>query len=303
MARHDGRVTLSDYLDRAELDIEDVYHGSKSWSDLQADAGIGLLPSGPDEKTLRRACGRILHVDDPVRIEAYRRFLRSPLPPDVGSMSESERRLLRMLVASIADSALTASTTLADACELVWSHPQVRAELLELLDVLDSRVSHLQYAVDSQNSPLRVHARYTRVEILAGFGVGRNARVSPWQSGVYWAREAQADLLAFTLDKTSGQFSPTTRYRDYAISRDLMHWQSQSATREDSETGVRYRNHVRLGNSILLFARLRADDRAFWFLGAATYVKHESEMPMSVTWRLEHPLPGDLFEQFAAAVA
>ena len=65
----------------------------------------------------------------------------------------------------------------------------------------------------------------------------------------------------------------------------------------------RYRNHVRLGSSILLFARLRTDDRAFWLLGPATYVKHESETPMSVTWRLEHPLPGDLFEQFAAAVA
>lgn len=82
-----------------------------------------------------------------------------------------------------------------------------------------------------------------------------------------------------------------------------MHWQSQSATRQDRETGRRYRNHVRLGSSILLFARLRTDDRAFWFLGPATYVKHQSETPMSVTWRLEHALPGDLFEQFAAAVA
>ena len=72
---------------------------------------------------------------------------------------------------------------------------------------------------------------------------------------------------------------------------------------EDSETALRYRNHGRLGTSVLLFARLRTDDRAFWFLGPATYVKHESETPMSVTWRLEHLLPGDVFEQFAAAVA
>lgn len=55
--------------------------------------------------------------------------------------------------------------------------------------------------------------------------------------------------------------------------------------------------------SVSVFARLRTDDRAFWSLGPATYVKHESETPMSVTWRLKHPLPGDLFEQFAAAVA
>jgi hypothetical protein len=58
-----------------------------------------------------------------------------------------------------------------------------------------------------------------------------------------------------------------------------------------------------LGTAVFLFARLRTDDRAFWFLGPATYDKHEGEMPMSVTWRLQHSLPGDLFEQFAAAVA
>ena len=80
----------------------------------------------------------------------------------------------------------------------------------------------------------------------------------------------RADLFAFTLDKTTGQFSPTTRYRDYAISRDLIHWESQSATRADSETGRRYQQHEALGSSVMLFARLRSDDRAFWFLGPAT---------------------------------
>ena len=52
-----------------------------------------------------------------------------------------------------------------------------------------------------------------------------------------------------------------------------------------------------------IFARLHADDRAFWFLGPATYVSHEGERPMAIKWRLQHPLPGDLYAQFAAAVA
>jgi superfamily II DNA or RNA helicase/HKD family nuclease len=304
MAQDGASVTLAAFLQEAELDVEDVYQGSKSWSDLRTDAGLSVLPVGPHEVALRRGCGRILHVDDRLRIDSYRRFLGSPTPLDVPSLADRDRRLLRMLVASIADSALTAGTTLEEACALVWSHPQVLSELLELVDVLDARVSHLQQDLPSHPEvPLRVHGRYTRIEILAAFGIGANARVSPWQTGVYWANRAKADLLAFTLDKTSGQFSPTTRYHDYAISRNLMHWQSQSVTREDSETGLRYRNHVRLGTSVLLFARLRTDDRAFWFLGPATYVKHESETPMSVTWRLEDSLPGDLFEQFAAAVA
>lgn len=120
---------------------------------------------------------------------------------------------------------------------------------------------------------------------------------------MHQAKEAKADLLAFTLDKTSGHFSPTTRYRDYAISRELIHWESQSVTRADSETGLRYQQHVARGTSIMLFARLNTNDRAFFFLGPATYVKHEGELPMAVTWRLQYSLPGDLFASFAAAVA
>jgi hypothetical protein len=53
----------------------------------------------------------------------------------------------------------------------------------------------------------------------------------------------------------------------------------------------------------MLFARLRSDERAFYFLGPAQYVKHEGERPMAITWRLRHSLPGDLFASFAAAVA
>jgi hypothetical protein len=204
----------------------------------------------------------------------------------------------------VADRAIDKAASLDNACQLLWAHPQVRAELLGLLEVLADGVSHVQHGLSTHpDVPLAVHARYSRLEILAAFGIGDRAKVAPWQTGVYWARDAKTDLFAFTLDKTSGQFSPTTRYRDYAISRELIHWESQSSTRADSEIGRRYQTHEALGSSVMLFARLRGDDRAFWFLGPAKYVSHESEQPMAITWRLEHPLPGDLFAQFAAAVA
>lgn len=122
-------------------------------------------------------------------------------------------------------------------------------------------------------------------------------------SGFVQHGSAKADLLAFTLDKTSGHFSPTTRYRDYAISRELIHWESQSVTREESATGRRYRGHAQQGSRVMLFARHRIEDRAFYFLGPARYVSHEGELPMAVTWRLERALPGDLFTTLAAAVA
>ena len=114
-----------------------------------------------------------------------------------------------MLVGVVVGQAVTTTTSLQEGCELLWNHPQVRAEILELLDVLGTRIDHVSHPLEGQaDVPLLAHARYSRVEILAAFGVGDGARVSPWQTGVYWAEAARADLLAFTLDKTSGPFSP-----------------------------------------------------------------------------------------------
>ena len=99
---------------------------------------------------------------------------------------------------------------------------------------------------------------------------------------------------------------PTTMYDDYPISPTLFHWQSQSNTREDSPTGRRYREHAQRGSHILLFVRRRKqDDRRvtapYTFLGPATYVTHKGERPMSITWRLHHPMPAELFEEMKVA--
>lgn len=304
LSAHGVDCTLSRYLEETGLELEEVYGGGKSWSDLREDAGLDERTDGPFEQALRRACGRLLHVDDRSRLDVYRRFLRSNRPPEPDRLPQYEQRLLRMLVGSLVSGSVSKSTSLAEGARLLWSHARVRAELLELLEILAARIEHVAIPLSTDPSvPLMVHARYTRVEILAGFDVGSGAKVAPWQTGVYWAAEARSDLLAFTLDKTSGQFSPTTRYRDYAISAELIHWESQSTTRADSDTGRRYRNHATAGTHVMLFARERSSDRAFYFLGPATYVRHESEQPMAITWRPHDPLPGDLFAAFAAAVA
>jgi hypothetical protein len=303
LAQSVPEATLSAFLKHSSLEVEDVYASNKSWSDLREAAGLRTFPAGPHEAVLRRACGRLLHLDDSSRIDSYRNFLSLTGVPAIDALDERDRRVLRMLAATLAATALDKEELLTAAVQLVWQHPQVRAELLELLDILRARIDHIHMPTSGPDVPLQVHARYTRREILAGFGVGTAATPPTWQSGVWWAAEAKTDLLAFTLDKTGGGFSPTTRYRDYAISRELIHWESQSVTRADSKTGQRYQQHKSLGTNVVLFARLRNDDRAFWCLGPAEYVRHESQMPMGITWRLHHPLSGDLYAQFAAAVA
>lgn len=302
----DGGITpsLGNYLQETGLDLLDVYASSKSWSDYLQAVNVDLKTSGPHELILRRAIGRLLHVDDEERLGFYIKLLGSTILPDLSSLTPRESRMVRMLVAATCEQVLDKADSLEDGLSKLWNHPQVVSELRELFSLLRVRIDHIHTSLlTHKDVSLQIHGKYTRIEILAAFGVGKYVRTQPWQSGALWIEDEQADVLAFTLDKSAGNFSPTTMYRDYAISRDLIHWESQSQTRASSPTGKRYCNHVSEGSHIMLFARENTEERAFWFLGPATYVSHQSERPMGITWKLEVPLPGDLFSLFAAAVA
>lgn len=306
------QLTLQSFLDETGLELEDLYSNSRTWSELLDAAGISVLPSGPDEAALRRAVGRLLHVNDPLRIETWIGFLSGPLPI-IESLDDREQRLFRMLLAQLLQSSsigvktsVGKNTSLQDGADLLWLHPQVIAELVELLEILLVRVDHIQYSLaDRPNNPLQVHGTYTRIEILAAFEPSFDLHTKSWREGVRFVESdgVGTDLLAFTLDKSDGGFLPTTMYKDYAISRELIHWESQNATAASSQTGTRYQQHASQDSDVFLFARLSKDDRSFWFLGEADYVSHLGERPMAITWRLRMPLPGDLFADFSAAVA
>lgn len=100
VADGDHSITLGRFLDEAGLELEDIYVGRNTFSDLRAQAGLSVHPSGPKEHALRAACGRLLHIDDFTRIETYRKLLTQSQPPDLNSLSPRGRALIRMLVAS-----------------------------------------------------------------------------------------------------------------------------------------------------------------------------------------------------------
>ncbi len=113
-----------------------------------------------------------------MRIDGYRKLLDRNAAPDPATLSETDRRRLRMLVASVVDTVVNNDTALGDGAALLWSHPQVRAELRELLNMLAGRIAHVPVHLTSHTDvPLEIHARYTRIEILAAFGVGAGAKV------------------------------------------------------------------------------------------------------------------------------
>ena len=94
-----GDVSLTAYLHETGLDLEDVYSGNRTWSDLRRAAYLPTALAGPQEAPLLRAVGRLLHVDDAERIDAYRRLVAQPTPPVLAERSDRERRQARMLLA------------------------------------------------------------------------------------------------------------------------------------------------------------------------------------------------------------
>src|SRR5690625_8013966 len=96
-----------------------------------------------------------------------------------------------MLLGQMLDQVKGASTmSLADGAEMLWTHHDTRRELIELFEVLDDRVSHLtpELAI-LPDVPLDIHARYTRIEILAACGVGEGVKDESWQIGRASCRE------------------------------------------------------------------------------------------------------------------
>ena len=143
-------------------------------------------------------------------------------------------------------------------------------------------------------SPCRSPCRCIAATRRRGAGGDRRAspeRPYPLREGVKYAEASNCDLFLFTITKSERHYSPSTMYRDYAISRQLMHWESQSTTTERSPTGQRYIHHAERGSHILLFVRENPGHRAYTFLGTAQYVSHTGERPLAITWKLDEPLP------------
>ena len=150
------------------------------------------------------------------------------------------------------------------------------------------------------------HSRYRREEILAGLGWAnweRSARGNI--TGVAWAEATQTDALLVNLRKSEKDFSPTTMYRDYAISPTLFHWESQNATSTASPAGCVISTTTLRDPSRALRPRSHVDDigaAPFLCLGQATYVEHRGERPIAITWRLDRPMPAEAFQR-ASVVA
>lgn len=295
-----GDVSFRKFLTETGLTVEDLYGRNRTYAELRRAAGFDSSEPADQEISLLRGVARLNHIDDSTRIRTYREWLRHERPPDLKRLSLFDRRLARMMSASVT-SALKLDSAEAE-LDLMWKFPAVLRELECLLDVQEQIVDVVHPEHELQpDVPLRIHALYSRTELQAALDDLKNGKIKEFREGVRYIDSLKTDIFLFTADKSSSGFSPTTRYRDYAISSTLVHWESQSTISSSSPTGRRYIGHKSNGTNILLFGRHSKSDDAFWFLGPATYVNHSGEYPVAFTWKLDYELPAALFSLFAAA--
>lgn len=295
-----GDVSLRTFLRESGLTLDELYGRNRTFAELRRAAGFDISEPGEEERTLLRGVTRMSHIDDSTRINKYREWLAAERQPNVSELSSFERRLARMMSASITSVLKMSSGE--EELDLIWRHDAVKRELQQLLEVRAGIVDvvHSQHALQP-DVPLRIHALYSRVEIQAALDDLKDGRIKEFREGVRYVDDLSTDIFLFTTDKSSAGFSPTTRYRDYAISSDLIHWESQSTTSSNSPVGRRYINHKQNRTTILLFGRQSKSDDSYWFLGPASYVAHSGDYPIGFTWKLDFHLPAALFSLFAAA--
>lgn len=297
-------VDLGEFLDETGFELPDLYRGNRSWTGVREAAG--LLTRSPAEHRLGNRMSGLAHVDDAVRARAYADIVTSSDPLE--AMAPERATYAHMLLAVLYRDQRGGRH--AELLEELRESSAVAQEITELMDHLaQTHVPRIPRKLElvGANVPLYSHAFYRREELLAAFGWLEPHEDAPdgkapqyQREGVLWSPRTQSDVFFVTLNKSGRRFSPTTMYRDYAISRDVFHWESQSTTPAASPTGQRYQHHADQGSNVVLALRTHPDDEIgggapFFLAGPMTFLNAVGEKPMSITWKLHRPLPEEVF--------
>ncbi|MEU1369482.1 DUF3427 domain-containing protein [Streptomyces sp. NPDC005803] len=300
---------LTDYLRESGRELKELYRGSgNSWTGLLRRAKL-LDPHAPaGEAALLKRVSAFLHVDDPARVSAYTKLLIDDAPT-YDQLTAQEQAYARMFFFSLWPLGGDFTSYQEGFDTLRTQHAfrdEVRQVLAHTLDLAD----HLPLPLEGPHAdlPLAVHASYSREELLPALGQSTVNGSMPghFREGVRWCENLQTDALLITLEKDEKDFSPETRYKDYALNEFEFHWESQHRIADTSPTGLRYQRHKEGGTHVLLFVRRYkttdiAGPQPWMLLGPAEYVKHAGSKPMGITWKLRHEMPADVLTYSAIA--
>ena len=294
-----GRATirLAEFLHEQAVQLDELYRsqGRSGWTALRRDAGLLSTTEGPEDEYFGHRFPDLLHYNDPEQIHLLMRISEPAV--HYQTLTDRERCRLQMLAYQVDGQHHQTGGGEAFLTRLSQT-PEIYTELGELGGVLQAR-SNLRFrpVPGLSDVPLCLHASYGIREILTAVGWLTAERRTPFQAGVLALQNRKVELLFVTLDKSEG-FHDRIAYRDYAISTERFHWQSQNSAGPDTPAGRRYLESPDNGWSFQLFVR-RGKGDPYQACGPVTIEKAEGEKPMSIEWRFGVSLPIRLFQEFS----
>lgn len=275
----------------------------ETWTAWKAKARLTKTPSDPDVERLKKALVRIALVNGPEEIVRLQEIL----------VHLQCKNIAQALVVA-GDSAISVHyriwadkgdnlgmATLQDSFSRLADNPTILADMQEILSwAADTSKIDGRRPVVPFEITLELHARYASRDINAALGLASLETPGQTGVGILHAPNLKAYALLITFQKTEREFSPSTMYADYPISRQRIHWESQSTTTQRGQTGQNLINHKEKGYTVLFFVREKKQNlnvtMPFTFLGPGEVVKYQNERPIKMVWDLEYPMPVELFE-------
>jgi len=295
-------LTFSNFIRYHDYEPE-VLLARETWSSWKARAQLCPIPLDPDLARLKKTLVRTAFINGPREAMLMREVLdkisQGAIDEALALAGNSAICLYYRLWGEKGDK--LGITSLEHAFQRLSLNPSIIADLDEVLAwSLDTTQVSGQIPDLPFQSPFELHAKYGSTDILAGLGQATLKSSGQRGVGVLHFPALKAYVLLITYQKTEREFSPSTMYADYPVSRELLHWESQSNTAQNSETGQNLIQHEERGYTILMFARGQKKRNGitvpFTYLGPAERVSYESERPIRMVWRLGFPMPVEMFE-------
>lgn len=281
----------------------EILLSTTTWSEWKAKAGLIPPAQDPDLAKLRKTLLRAAFTNGPAEIARMRNVVRLLAQGAIDQAIEASSSSIYSVYYHLwgEPGSRLGIQSMAEAFQRLAANHSILADLSEIFDwALDATdVSgegpRLPFAC-----PLEFHARYSARDIQAAFGKATLETAGQTGVGVLHFPEVKAFALLVTFQKTEKDFSPTTMYDNYPISRDLLHWESQSTTAQRHQDGQNLIRHQARGYTVLVFARdQKTRNRItvpYTYLGPVDMVSYENERPIRFVWRLRSPMPVEMFE-------
>jgi superfamily II DNA or RNA helicase/HKD family nuclease len=310
-----GDMPLVEFMKINHLEFSDIFSKNKTWSIFREAAGF-IPPLTDFERSISKRISNLVYAQDPIRNDYYRHLISNPSNRRNDSQFEAQV-LESMLFWSIFDDGKNLDRVLFEShhsgIEWLSRNPALSSEMIQILDAAKERIDFLPERLKGELAalPLTTHAMYSQGELLAAFGYAQLETPSIWKSfekratkgmaaGVWYSPDLKTDLFFVTLNKVEKYFSTSVQYKDFAISKNLFHWESQNTTGPHTPTGARYINQSENGNQIVLAIRENKVDAMgsapFQLVGQSIVDSYEGSNPMQFKLQTLRDLPSNLLK-------